>query len=132
MINRLFRAKSTRSFKTRSAQRDVSADAEAVQSILAAIDIALQRSDAERVGLKRRIDEVTSQAAIVAGNEIDDYLTRTADRSQMLDSSEVEMQRAEQRLKILDQNIQHFKFLKIAVCTRFPDAKTLSQPSGGL
>jgi hypothetical protein len=121
-IRRLFRAKSG-AFKARSPERDMSADAEAVQSILAPINLALERSEAERTGLKRRLDEVTSQAAIVAGNDLDDYLTRTADRSQMLDISEVEMQRAEERLKILDQNISHFKFLKTAVYTRFPDTK---------
>ena len=123
MIKRFFRAKSTGAFKARSPERDIFADAEAVQSILGPINHALERSEAERTGLKRRLDEVTSHAAIVAGNDLDDYLTRTADRSQMLDISDVEMQRAEARLKIIDQNISHFKFLKTAVYTRFPDTK---------
>jgi hypothetical protein len=123
MIKRFFRAKSTGEFKARAAERDIFADAEAVQSILGPINLALERSEAERTGLKRRLDEVTSHAAIVAGNDLDDYLTRTADRSQMLDISDVEMQRSEARLKMIDQNISHFKFLKTAVYTRFPDTK---------
>ena len=123
MIKRFFRARSTETFRARSPQRNISADAEAVQSVLTAIDLVLERAEAERAGLKRRLDEVTSQAAIVAGNDLDDYLTRTADRSQMLDSSDVEIRRAEERLKTVDQNISHFKFLKTALYTRFPDAK---------
>ena len=123
MIKRLFRARFTETFRARSPQRDISADSEAVQSVLIAIDLVVESAEAEHAGLKRRLDEVTSQAAIVAGNDLDDYITRTADRSQMLDSSDAEIRRAEERLKVLDQNISHFKFLKTAIYTRFPDAK---------
>jgi hypothetical protein len=99
------------------------ADAEAVQSVLTAIDLVLEKAQAEHAGLKRRLDEVTSRAAIVAGNDLDDHLTRTADRSQMLDSLDVEIRYAEERLKTVDQNISHFKFFKTAIYPRFPDAK---------
>jgi hypothetical protein len=123
MLKRFFRAKCTGPFKARSPERDIGADAESVQSILGAINLALKMSEAERAGLKRRLDQITSDAAIVAGNDLDDYLTRTADRLQMLDISDVEMHRAEARLNTIDRNISHFKFLKTAVHTRFPDSK---------
>ena len=116
-------AQSAETFRARSPQRDITADAEAVKSVLTAIDLVLESAEAERAGLKRRLDEVTSLAAIVAGNDLDDYLTRTADRSQMLHSSDVEIGLGEERLKVLDQNISHFKFLKTAVYTSFPDTK---------
>ena len=77
----------------------------------------------ERIGLKARIDDVLSRAAIVGGNDIDDYLTRTEDRSTMLSNSDAEIARGEERLKVLDQNIVHVKFLKTALRTRFPDLK---------
>jgi hypothetical protein len=69
------------------------------------------------------MDGVLSRAAIVGGNDIDDYLTRTKDRSTMLSKSDAEIGRGEERLKVLDQNIVHVKFLKTAMQTRFPDLK---------
>jgi hypothetical protein len=41
----------------------------------------------------------------------------------MLNDSDSEIKRGQERLKVLDQNIVHFKFLKTALQTRFPDAK---------
>ena len=77
----------------------------------------------KRIGLKARIDDVLSRAAIVGGNDIDDYLTRTEDRSTMLSNSDAEITRGDERLKVLDQNIVHIKFLKAALRSRFPDLK---------
>lgn len=41
----------------------------------------------------------------------------------MLSNSDAEIRRGEERLKVLDQNIVHVKFLKTALQTRFPDLK---------
>ena len=81
MIRQLFRSRSKEGFQARSSERDRNTDQEAVKSIAVALDTALQEADAERAGLKRRIDDVISRAAIVGGNDMDDYLTRTDDRA---------------------------------------------------
>ena len=123
MIRQLFRFRSDDGFRARSAERDASTDNDAVRSIAAAIDGALGKAEAERTGLRARMDDVVSRAAIVGGNDIDDYLTRTEDRSVMLSESEAELRRGQERLRVLDQNITHFKFLKTALQTRFPNIR---------
>jgi hypothetical protein len=123
MIRQLFRSRSIEGFQARSPERDRNTDYEAIRSIGIALDTALQNADAERTGLQRRIDDVISRAAIVGGNDMDDYLTRTDDRSRMLSESDAQIRRGQDRLKVLDQNISHFKFLRTALQTRFPDAK---------
>lgn len=123
MIKPFFRFRSSDGFRARSPERDASTDDEAVRSIAAAIDAALSKAEAERTGLQGRIDDVVARAAIVGGNDIDDYLTRTEDRAAMLSGSETELRRGQRRLSVLDQNISHFKFLKTALQTRFPDTR---------
>jgi hypothetical protein len=110
-------------FQARSAERDSIADNDAVRSVAAVIDSVLEKAEAERAGLKNRIDDVLSVAAIVGGNDIDDYLTRTEDRVKMLNESDAEIRRGQERLTIIEQNISHFKFLRVALLTRFPDLK---------
>ena len=124
MIKQLFRFSSASEFRTRSKERDADTDNESVMSIAAAIEAALNRAENQRTGLKARIADVLSRAAIVAGNDLDDYLTRAEDRSTMLNNSDAEIRRGEERLKVLDQNIKHVKFLETALRTRFPDLKT--------
>jgi hypothetical protein len=123
MIKQLFWFRPGDGFRTRSKERDADSDNEAIRSIASAIEAALNKAENERIGLKARIDDVLSRAAIVAGNDIDDYLTRTEDRSTMLSNSDTEIRRGEERLKVLDQNIVHVKFLKTALQTRFPNLK---------
>ena len=69
-------------------------DNELIMSIAAAIEAALNRAENQRTGLKARIADVLSRAAIVAGNDLDDYLTRAEDRSMMLNNSDAEIRRA--------------------------------------
>ena len=123
MIRQLFRSRSREGFQARSPERDTEADNEAIRSVAAAIDRVLEKAEAERTGLKSRIENVLAVAAIVGGNDIDDYLTRTEDRSEMLTESDAEIRRGQERLKVIDQNISHFKFLRTALQTRFPDCK---------
>jgi Trp operon repressor len=123
MIKQLFWFRPGDGFRTRSKERDADLDNEAIRSIASAIEAALNKAENERIGLKARIDDVLSRAAIVGGNDIDDYLTRTEDRSTMLSNSDAEITRGEERLKVLDQNIVHIKFLKAALRSRFPDLK---------
>jgi len=123
MIKQLFWFRPGDGFRTRSKERDADSDNEAIRSIASAIEAALNKAENERIGLKARIDDVLSRAAIVGGNDIDDYLTRTEDRSTMLSNSDTEIGRGEERLKVLDQNIVHVKFLKTALQNRFPNLK---------
>jgi hypothetical protein len=127
MIRQLFRLRSKEGFQARSPERDADTDNEAVRSVASAIDQVLARAEAERAGLKNRIDNVLSVAAIVGGNDIDDYLTRTEDRSQMLRESDAEIRRGQNRLRVIEQNISHFKFLRAALQTRFPDCKVIAE-----
>ena len=99
---RLFRSEA---FQARSPERDATKDNDAVRSVAAAID------------------QVLAQAAIVGGNDIDDYLTRTEERAKMLKDSDAEIRRGEERLKVIEQNISHFKSLKAALQSLFPDSK---------
>jgi hypothetical protein len=123
MIRQFFRFRSDDGFRARSPERDAGTDNEAVRSIADAIDAALNKAETERTGLQGRMDDVVSRAAIVGGNDIDDYLTRTEDRSAMLSESEAELRRGQERLKVLDQNISHFRFLRTALQTRFPSIR---------
>ena len=123
MIKQPFWFRSGDGFRARSKERDADTDNEAIRSIASAIEAALNIAENERIGLKARIDDVLSRAAIVGGNDLDDYLTRAEDRSTMLNNSDAEIARGEERLKVLDQNIVHVKFLKTALRTRFPDLK---------
>ncbi|XIA62317.1 hypothetical protein ACFIOY_22195 [Bradyrhizobium sp. TZ2] len=69
------------------------------------------------------MDDVISRAAVVGGNDADEFLTRSEDRSEMLRNSEAEMKRGQERLTTLETNISHFRFLKTALRSRFPDSK---------
>jgi hypothetical protein len=127
MISQLFRSRSKEGFQARSPERDADTDNEAVRLVASAIDLVLAKAEAERAGLKNRIDNVLSVAAIVGGNDIDDYLTRTEARSQMLKESDAEIRRGQNRLRVIEQNISHFKFLRAALQTRFPDCKMIAE-----
>jgi hypothetical protein len=119
MLNQIFRSR--REFQVRSEERDLEVDRAAVLSIASAINDALERAVAERDGLGRRVDDVLARAAIAVGNGVDEYLDRNDEDNKMLGASEDEIRRGEKRLAALDQNIAHFKFLKTALQTRFPD-----------
>lgn len=108
-------------FKVRSADRDVAADESRIASVAAAIDNALRSATNEHAGLSQRLEGVRSRAAIVAGNGDDEYLDREAIDSAHLNALETEMANAESRLKELSDAIGHFKFLKTALSSRFPD-----------
>jgi hypothetical protein len=121
---RLFRSLSDRGFTARSFERDAETDSKAVQSVVAAINSVLERAEAEQTGLRRRMDEVISLAAVVGGNDADEFLTRSGDRSAMLRNSDTEMKRGLARLDIIEKNISHFRFLKTVLQSRFPGMRS--------
>ena len=76
MFPMLFGARKSNHFKARSADRDAEIDLGRATSILRAIEHALEETKAEHSGLRSRIDDAIARAAVTAGNNADEYLTR--------------------------------------------------------
>lgn len=111
------------SFKARSADRDAETDQSRVGSILEAIEHALHEAEQEQSGLNRRVEDVLARAAVTLGNGTDEYLEREALDSHHQDLFGAEISNGQRRLKELATAITHFKFLKAATLSRFPDHK---------
>ncbi|WP_441279520.1 hypothetical protein AB7783_28840 [Tardiphaga sp. 172_B4_N1_3] len=112
-----------REFRARSAERDAETDRERLDYVLSALDSALSNAEAEQAGLTRRVDDVLARAAVTFGNGDDEYLTREKLDSDHLDLFETEISNGQRRLRDLAVSISHFKFLKTAMLSRFPDYK---------
>jgi hypothetical protein len=112
-------------FRARSRERDAETAQSRVESILAAIESALGASEREQAGLSRRVDDVLARAAVTIGNGTDEYLERDARDSRHQDLFDAEIMNGQRRLKELATEISHFRFLKAAVLSRFPDHKAL-------
>ena len=110
-------------FKARSADRDAETDRSRVRSILTAIENALHAAEQEQSGLNRRVEDVLARAAVTLGNGTYEYLEREALDSHHQDLFSTEISNGQRRLKELANEITHFKFLKTAVLSRFPDFK---------
>src|ERR1700687_1415565 len=112
-----------RDFKARSADRDTEIDRLRVGSILHAIETALAAAEAEQSGLTQRVDDFLARAAVTFGNGTDEYLTREALDSLHHDLFDREISSGQRRLQELGLTISHFRFLKAAMLSRFPDFK---------
>ena len=112
-----------RDFKARSADRDAETDRARVGSILLAVETALAAAEAEQSGLTRRVDDFLARAAVTFGDGDDEYLTREALDSHHQDLFGYEISNGQRRLQELVLTISHFKFLKAAILSRFPDFK---------
>ncbi len=110
-------------FKARSADRDAETDRVRVTSILEAIESALHAAEQEQSGLGRRVEDVLARAAVTMGNGTDEYLEREPLDSHHQDLFSAEISNGQRRLKELAATITHFKFLKAATLSRFPDFK---------
>ncbi|MDB5618124.1 hypothetical protein [Tardiphaga sp.] len=110
-----------REFKARSAARDAETDRGRIDAIMASLDHALTGAEAEQVGLTRRVDDVLSRAAVTFGNGNDEYLTREKIDSEHLDLFEKDISNGQRRLRELTVSISHYKFLKAALLSRFPE-----------
>jgi hypothetical protein len=110
-------------FRARSVDRDAETDLSRVGSIISAIEAALNAAENEHSGLKRRVEDVLARAAVTVGNGTDEYLEREPLDSHHQDLFGTEISNGQRRLKELATEITHFKLLKTAVLTRFPDFK---------
>jgi hypothetical protein len=110
-------------FRARSADRDAETDQARVASIMTAIEAALSAAENEHSGLNRRVEDVLARAAVTVGNGTDEYLEREPFDSHHQDLFSAEISNGQRRLKELSAAITHFKFLKAAALSRFPDFK---------
>jgi hypothetical protein len=114
---------SDQDFRARSADRDAETDRLRVSFILAAIEDALHAAEQEQSGLHRRVEDVLARAAVTFGNGTDEYLEREALDNHHQDLFSSEISNGQRRLRELATAITHFKFLKAATLSRFPDFK---------
>ena len=110
-------------FKVRSSQRDEETDRQRVEGVMNAIEAALQAAEREQKGLSERVDEVLARAAVTVGNASDEYLDREPLDGHHQNLFSEEISNGQKRLKSLADAITHFKFLRAAVLSRFPDYK---------
>jgi len=129
MFELLRRARGNKRFSIRSPLRNAATDTARIGSIAAAIETALREAEAEATGLNARLSDVTARAAATLGNDSDEYLGRESLDSRHQDLFSNEIASAELRLKDLQAQIGHFKFMKAALSTRFPDFKPPETPS---
>jgi hypothetical protein len=110
-------------FKARSANREVQNDRSRLKSVLDAIENALHEAEQEQSGLSRRVEDALARSAVTLGNGTDEYLERDALDSHHQDLFSAEISIGQRRLQELATTITHFKFLKAALLSRFPDFK---------
>ena len=122
MLDKLFGGPSL-SFRTRSPERDNERIGALVDQVGSTLERAAQEIEAQRDGLRRRLDSVITRAAVIGGNDIDDSITRDKIDAAVLAASDVEIGRAESRLRILEEQLSHFNYLKAALYSRLPTAK---------
>lgn len=113
-------------FKVRSPQRDDETDRQRIETIVNAIETALHAAESEQRGLSERVEEVLARAAVTIGTASDEYLDREPLDRHHQDLFSEEISNGERRLKSLADAITHFKFLRAAVLSRFPDYKLSS------
>ena len=123
MFQLFLRARANNYFKARSAGRDTETDRARAASILRSIEEALGGAEAERAGLASRIHDVLGRAAVTVGNDSDEYLTRDPEDNHFQNLLGTEIANGQRRLDEVGTTIGHFKFLKTALITRFPDLK---------
>lgn len=113
-------------FRARSPERDAETDRTRVEAIMMAIEEALHAAEREQSGLNRRVEDVLARAAVTIGNGNDEYLEREALDNHHQDLFDQEILNGQRRLKQLDTSIAHFKFLKAAMLSRFPEYRPAS------
>jgi len=69
------------------------------------------------------MDDVIARAAVIGGNDTNDYLTRSDDLSEMLSNSDAEIERGQEQSITIEKNISHFRFQKTVLQSRFPNSK---------
>lgn len=116
-------------FRARSPERDADTDRRRVEAIMVAIEDALHAAEREQSGLNHRVEDVLARAAVTIGNGDDEYLDREALDNHHQDLFDKEILNGQRRLKELSASIAHFKFLKAAMLSRFPEYRPPASPT---
>ncbi len=106
-------------FKARRAERDAETDQARINSIMRALQIALDGAESEQAGLAQRVDDALARAAVTFGNGADEYLEREALDGYHQDLFAEDISNGQRRLNELAQLIKHLKFLKSEMLRRF-------------
>ena len=114
-------------FQVRSPERDEEADRQRIATVMNAIETVLSAAENEQKGLNQRVEDVLARAAVTVGNASDEYLDREPLDTQHQDLFSEEIATGQKRLESLGIAISHFRFLRAAVLSRFPDYRA---PSG--
>jgi hypothetical protein len=122
MFQFLSKSRAFDQFKSRSPGRDAETDRTRVVGILDSIKEALSQATTEHTGLKTRIEDVLARAAVTVGNDTDEYLTRDTKDTEFQNLLGREIANGQLRLSELEASIAHYRFLKAALLSRFPDA----------
>lgn len=110
-------------FKVRSPERDEDTDRQRIQTIMNAIETVLSAAETEQKGLNQRVEDVLARAAVTVGSASDEYLDREPLDNLHQSLFGEEISNGQRRLKSLADTISHFRFLRSAVLSRFPDYK---------
>src|SRR6185437_6907736 len=122
--NRIMFQLFSRNFQVRSPERDEATDCQRIATVMNAIETVLSAAENEQTGLKLRVEDVLARAAVTVGNASDEYLDREPLDTQHQDLFSEEISNGQKRLESLANAISHFKFLRAAVLSRFPDYKS--------
>ena len=110
-------------FRARSPERDNQTDNQYILPIIQAIEVALQRYEAESAGLDGRIAAAGLRASFLVGNDTDEYLSRDAADSEQLSRDETEFKNGHRRLEVLREHILKLQDIRTNVLSKFPIAQ---------
>ena len=88
-----------------------------------AIETVLSAAETEQKGLNQKVEDVLARAAVTVGSASDEYLDREPLDNLHQSLFGEEISNGQRRLKSLADTISHFRFLRSAVLSRFPDYK---------
>ena len=110
-------------FQVRSPERDEETDRQRIATVVNAIETVLGAAENEQKGLNQRVADVLARAAVTVGNASDEYLDREPLDTQHQHLFSEEISNGQRRLESLANSISHFRFLRAAILSRFPDYK---------
>ncbi len=113
-------------FQVRSPERDEETDRQRIATVMIAIETVLSAAENEQKGLNQRVADVLARAAVTVGNASDEYLDREPLDTQHQDLFSEEISNGQKRLESLSSSISHFRFLRAAILSRFPDYTPLA------
>lgn len=105
---------------------------ESAWRIAHAIDDALKAAETESRALASRVEDATAWAAVSLGNGNDEYLEREQLDTLHLNRFDAAIREGNKYVVRLDQNIGHFRLLKVALLMAFPEIARSSANKNGI